>query len=83
MSRKYAPIWERIKLLGSCTIAVHPSLHARVKKAVCKEKNADIGYKLLWGEVSDKLPELCITHDSKNRQLITFTLIKPVTLNDL
>lgn len=45
--RKYSVIWERIKVKGNCTVEVHPVIVARVKKAVIKEKNNDVGFKLL------------------------------------
>jgi hypothetical protein len=47
MARKYQAIWKEIKKHGHCSIAVHPLMVARIKKAVIKEKDADIGYKLM------------------------------------
>lgn len=44
--RKYQEIWHNLKKDNHCSIAVHPSLHARVIKAVINEKDRDIGYKL-------------------------------------
>lgn len=46
-TRKYQAIWERLKSKKVCTIEVHPAVEARVKKAVIKEKNNDLGFKLL------------------------------------
>lgn len=45
--RKYQDIWERVKTVRSCTVRVEPFLLARVKKAVIKEKNRDLGFKML------------------------------------
>lgn len=45
--RKYQPIWDRIKQNGSCTVEVEPFILARVKKAIIKEKNKDVGFKVL------------------------------------
>lgn len=81
--RKYTAIWQKIKTTGCCTVSVHPSLHARLKKAVSKEKYYDTAFKVLWDLKSNKLPELEITYDNTNKYLITFTLIKPITLGDL
>ena len=38
--RKYQPIWLKLKRTGSASIAAHPLLHARIIKAVVKEKMA-------------------------------------------
>lgn len=48
--RTYWPIWKQLKDNGHCKIAVHPTLHARVIKAVIKEKDMDVGYKLTHNE---------------------------------
>ena len=45
--RKYQIIWDKIKVNGRCTIEVVPALQARVKKAVIKEKNKDMAFKLV------------------------------------
>ena len=39
--RAYEPIWNMLKETGACTVAVHQSKVARVKKAVIKEKYMD------------------------------------------
>ena len=48
--RKYQQIWERIKLSPKheCLLDIpHPALFARVIKAVIKEKNKDLGFKVM------------------------------------
>lgn len=46
--RKYQAIWERIKRRDLCEIMIsHPRDVARVKKAVIKEKNSDVGFKVV------------------------------------
>lgn len=58
--RKYQPIWETLKKtleekgIGVCSIAAHKALHPRIIKAVSREKNIDIGYKLLSTEKREK-----------------------------
>lgn len=47
MARKYAAIWQKIKTTGRCTVESHPAYFARVRKAVIKEKNMDLGFKVL------------------------------------
>lgn len=44
--RTYQIIWHALKKDKHCTITVHPALHARVIKAVIKEKDMDVSYKL-------------------------------------
>ena len=45
--RKYQTVWEKIKLNGHITLEVAPIFVARVKKAVIKEKDMDLGFKLM------------------------------------
>lgn len=47
MSRKYQPIWEKIKIQGSCSIRVLPVGAKTTKKGVQKEKEKDRAFKLL------------------------------------
>ena len=44
--RKYQKIWELIKDNKRCCVEVHRLIAARVIKAVIKEKDGDVGYKL-------------------------------------
>lgn len=79
--RKYQPIWKQIKLTNTASIAADKSAHARIIKAVRKEKNKDIGWKLLLGEKGVKY-EL---HNKIEGKIITFYLvdISPINLSDL
>lgn len=82
--RKYQSIWHKIKLDGTCTVSAQPALHKRIKKAVCKEKYNDTAYKIQWDMAgASEQPELSITYDVDNRNLIIFTLVKPILLGDL
>lgn len=45
--RQYQEIWERLKRDKKVTLSVHPQLVRRVKKAVMKEKEKDLGFKVL------------------------------------
>ena len=49
--RQYEPIWNRIKTHNSASIVTTKRNASRVVRAVSKEKDKDIGYKLL---LSDK-----------------------------
>lgn len=47
MARKYEAVWLKVKTTGKCTVEAHPAFFARVRKAVIKEKNMDLGFKVL------------------------------------
>lgn len=78
--RKYLAIWERIKAEKRCTIKVLPVLVARVKKAVIKEKDMDLGFKLLNSEriLQDRI-YLDIQYDTM-KQHMTFVLRQSIGL---
>lgn len=48
--RTYQPIWENLKVNKTVTIQANPSAHARIIKAVTKEKDKDLGFKVLVSE---------------------------------
>lgn len=87
--RKYQSIWVKIKTDGYCIIAAQPSLHARVKKAVTKEKWKDIAYKVQWDLAGTEQPTLSVSHPIDKvtgkpiRNQLLFTLVKPVLLTEL
>jgi hypothetical protein len=68
--RKYYPIWSKLKQHGTASIAAHPLLHARIIKAVTKEKWMDTSFKL------QVLPYyFAMTYEVKGN-MITFKLTK-------
>jgi len=79
--RHYEPIWKELKSKKKVVLSLTPLWHPRVKKAVCKEKNMDYGYKLECEEES-KGSELTFT--SNGGQLtITLYEIKLLRLENL
>lgn len=64
--RKYQPVWERLKKLGSCTLEVPPSFVARVKKAIIREKHRDLGFKTIN---DDDVYRLTISYDISTKRL--------------
>lgn len=50
--RQYSPIWEQIKRDGYCEVAAHRAHHPRIRKALRKEKDLDLGYKLECSEAN-------------------------------
>lgn len=69
--RKYQPLWERIKKNDFCVVEVkHPVFVRTIKEGVMKEKNKDLGFKVM----NDTEPfRLKIVYDAETRR-ITFTL---------
>jgi hypothetical protein len=45
--RKYQPIWEALKKKERVVLEVRLVFVARVKKAIIKEKNMDVGFKVV------------------------------------
>jgi hypothetical protein len=86
--RKYESIWLQLKRNGTCTLIANPALHARIKKAVTKEKYYDTSYKLEWDIAGTEQPVLSCTHaidaaGKPNKNSLVFTLHKPILLQDL
>lgn len=77
--RKYQPIWDKLKATGKCELAVPMPYHPRVKKAVLKEKDNDIGFKLLLGEQCKKARLEIETQGAK----MVFKLIYSLGLGDI
>lgn len=77
--RQYEPVWIEIKLQGICKISAHRAYHKRIIKAVVKEKDLDLGFKL---ELSERFPaQISVLRSSRNGSVITFTLIYKPLLN--
>lgn len=47
---RYAPIWAALKLKEQVKLAAPREAHLRLKRAIIKRKNIDIGYKILCSE---------------------------------
>lgn len=71
MARKYQHLWERIKRQDRCVVEVkHPAFVKTIKEGVMKEKNHDLGFKVM----NDTEPfRLRIVYDAETRRL-EFTL---------
>ena len=81
MTRQYEPIWNEIKLQGLCNISAHSAFHKRIIKAVVKEKDLDLGFKLELAE--RKPPEIAVLKSSRKGSVIKFTVIyKPLLTMD-
>jgi hypothetical protein len=52
---KYLPIWDTLKVKGTCVLVVPLAYQRRVIKAVIKRKDEDLGYKLLMSEAYKKV----------------------------
>lgn len=81
MSRMYQPAWENLKVskTKSIEIVAHPKLHARIYKAVIKEKDMDILYKL---ELADDCKKATLSHKSKGN-ILSISIRFSIGLSDL
>lgn len=70
--RIYAPIWNKIKSTGTAQISANPAYHRRIKKAMRKEKDEDLGYKLEQLEM--KSPRRAVVTSRSSGSVITFKL---------
>lgn len=79
--RKYQPIWEAIKQSSTASLSADPSAHYRIIRAVRKEKDLDLGWKMQCLEAGKKYKLL----DKADGSLLTFKLIdvSPVSLASL
>ena len=68
--RKYQGIWERIKKNKTCSVSAPRAVHRRIIKAVVKEKDKDLVFKLECSERHTR----AILFSSRNGLVITFTL---------
>jgi len=85
--RQYEPIWNRLKSLPKdeaktkgVSITAPAQLHRRIIKAVIKEKDIDLGYKLLLKENEDRTAKLVIL---RRGGFVTFKLEFSIGLKDL
>jgi hypothetical protein len=77
--RVYFPLWNKLKLQGTVQISAPRPFHARIIKAVIKEKHMDLSFKY-------KLSENCQRATLKSRRngaLIIFTLHYTIGLDDI
>lgn len=70
--RQYQPVWEQIKSQGFCEISAHRAYHLRIKKAVVKEKDMDLLYKLQCSESNP--PTVAKLRSRQKGSVIRFTL---------
>lgn len=79
--RQYEPIWNQIKTESYCEISAHRAYHRRIIKAVVKEKDLDLGYKL---ECSERTPPVfALMKSTRSGSVIRFSIIlKPLITMD-
>lgn len=68
--RTYQPIWETLKQYNTVTIQANPSAHPRIIKAVAKEKDKDLAYRLLIAESYQR----SVLKSKINGNQVSFTL---------
>jgi hypothetical protein len=81
--RQYQQVWENIKSSPKlmCQISAHRAYHLRIIKAVKKEKNMDLAYKL---ECSERdIPCYAVLASYRAGPIVTFTItFKPLYYKD-
>jgi len=75
--RKHEPIWLRLKLKGTVSLAAPPSHHRRIVLAVRKLKTQDAGWKYQCLEDRKRYKLM----DNSDASLLTFTLVITDTLS--
>lgn len=71
--RKYYPIWKELKAKKK-VVVVHPShLHARIIKAVLKERTMDTGFRFELSE-NNSYAKVLTSVDPNTPNMITFRL---------
>jgi len=75
----YDPIWVALKKDNICRVSAPRPLHPRIKKAVYKRKDLDLGYKLQLKE-KGKVARLSI---KSKQSVIEFKLVVSIGLEDL
>ena len=68
--RQYEPAWNKLKQDTELRIAAEPSVHKRIIKAVIKEKDMDIIYKLSCEEECKR----AVISYSRQHKMIVFKL---------
>jgi hypothetical protein len=79
--RKYQPIWEAIKQSTTASLAADPSAHYRIIRAVRKEKDKDLCWKLECSEAGERYR----LEDKSEGSLLSFILIdiSPISIRSL
>lgn len=82
--RHYLPAWNAVKAKGEAQLKVPPHAVARVRKAVIKEKDKDIAYKLSLQEAGQKRKLLRTSYNSASWVLtLILTDCQSVTVDEL
>lgn len=79
--RQYEPIWIELKNKNKAVITAPKVLHRRIIKAVCKEKDMDLGFKLKCSEECIRKKIFYTTKDSVIKFELKETLSKQVSFS--
>ena len=77
--RLYEPIWDQLKLTQFCATEVPKHLHARVLKAVTKEKNIDVAFK----DLMDSHNRTFVLETRIENKIMIFRLVARFGVQDL
>ena len=73
-SRKYSPVWKKIKEDGFVEISAHKAYHRRIIKAIAKEKDLDLLFKM---ESLERIPPIrTIVYSKSVGSVIRFNIVE-------
>jgi hypothetical protein len=83
--RMYEPAWLQLKTKGKVRLAAPPGLHRRIVKAITKEKDMDLGFKM---DMLGKFLRVYLQHRSENGVIhlwleYKYTFLPSVKVTDL
>jgi len=79
--RLYQDAWEKLKADKKVVMAAPVAFHARIIKAIKKEKYNDLEYKYLLGEQG--LEAVIASYTEQSRITVVLKVHKPLTLKDI
>lgn len=81
--RQYQPVWDSIKTSGRCEIAANKVYHPRIKKAVVKEKDMDLGYKLECSEMKPPKRGTLKSNSVGSKIIFTLNISEVITIDSV
>ena len=81
--RKYQPIWEKLKIEHLVTLVAPIEDHDAILRMVIKEKDIDIGFKLLCAEKHTRYRLRAKTDIKKSTLTLTLAISSPITEGNL
>lgn len=81
--RQYQKAWLTLRKKGVLQIVAHPKHHARIKKAISKEKWMDLGFRMELQEAEKTATVISKSGSKENPALLTLTLTYSIGVDDV